>query len=537
MDKPSSTPKLSTRPTTPKRPSLSAGGDRLRLDDHEILVPRDAAHLRRLQRAAKDGKVTRITKGLYVNAVDPTQTSPGQQSPVAMLVQRNWQTIAGHLYPGAVVSHRSALEGGVTRDRDKQGNLLDLVELVLTVPTQVARVRRLPGLSLVLLPGPGSLPGDLALGTTGLYWSSRARMLLENMVLRGKGSRSVGKAGVEEKLVEILNAASEDALNRLREDARLIAPALHANFEDFNRLVSALLGTYAKGELSTRSGMLLVGGTPADRERLDRFEVLAGHLRATAVPDCPDVAVTGVARTHAAFLESYFSNYVEGTRFSVEQAQDIVLHERIVRSRPKDSHDILGVFKLILHPHFRAMVPAAADIVQGLQERHHLMLSRRPEASPGEIKEESNYAGQTRFVEPKFVRGTLLEGAKLAYGVPEGLARAIFYAFLVSEVHPFSDGNGRLSRLLMNAELSRFGRTRIIIPTLFHEQYVDAQRALSRRNDPEPLTRALARMAQWSALFDYEDLAATQRTMQACHAFEENPVQFKLLAPDGSVFA
>jgi len=116
-----------------------------------------------------------------------------------------------------------------------------------------------------------------------------------------------------------------------------------------------------------------------------------------------------------------------------------------------NSHDIIGVFKLILHPHLRSSLPPPPDILDGLREHHRLMLSRRPEATPGEFKEQTNFAGTTQFVEPAFVRGTLLEGVRLASSVPEGLARAIFYAFLVSDVHPFNDGNGRLSRLMMNA--------------------------------------------------------------------------------------
>jgi hypothetical protein len=90
---------------------------------------------------------------------------------------------------------------------------------------------------------------------------------------------------------------------------------------------------------------------------------------------------------------------------------------------------------------------------------------------------------------------------------------------------------------MMNAELSRVGQARIIIPTLFHEQYVDAQRALSRNNDPQPLIRALSRIAQWVPLFDFNDLKRVVADMKKSNAFAENPRDYRLLKPDGQVFA
>lgn len=109
------------------------------------------------------------------------------------------------------------------------------------------------------------------------------------------------------------------------------------------------------------------------------------------------------------------------------------------------------------------------------------------------------------------------------------MARAIFYAFLVSETHPFSDGNGRLSCLTMNAELSRLGLNRIIIPTLFHPQYVDCQRALTRNNEPEGFIKALAFAARWCSEFDYSDLPRLIAALRASKAFEEWPTHYKLL--------
>lgn len=493
----------------------------------EVLIPADEAEERRLQRAAKDKEITRIARGVYVNAVDPDDLPLGTWGAVALMVRRNWQQIAGHLYPDAVVSHRSALVGGITPEN----------ELLLSYPTRFNRVNELPGVTIALLKGPPRLPGDMALGNSGLYWSSRPRMLLENLGKSRGGRRTVGRAGVEEKLVEILSASGEEALNRVRDDARQLAPQLATDFDTLNSMIGALLGTYVKGKLTTRAGQLVARGTPVDAERLNRFGLLADALRTSSVPDYPEAAGQDPARTHAAFLESYFSNYVEGTRFSIEEAEGIALHNRIVPTRPKDSHDILGVFKLILHPQFRSSLPAPMDILEGLKERHRQMLERRPEANPGEFKEAANYAGQTKFVDPAFVRGTLLEGVRLAFSVPEGLARAIFYAFLVSDIHPFNDGNGRLSRLIMNAELSRVGRARVIIPTLFHEQYVDAQRALTRSNDPQPLIRALSHIAKWTPLFDYADVRQVVAEMKQTNAFEEDPREYRLLRPDGSVFA
>jgi len=165
------------------------------------------------------------------------------------------------------------------------------------------------------------------------------------------------------------------------------------------------------------------------------------------------------------------------------------------------------------------------------------MLDRRPEVSPGEFKLQPNFAGTTAFVAPAMVRGTLMEGSNLALSAPEGLARAICYGFLISEVHPFTDGNGRLSRLMLDAELSRLGLCRVIIPTLFHPQYVDCQRALARNNHAEPFFGAIAKMATWTTTFDYADYDTLLAQLRKANAFEESPAQSKLYDASGAKVA
>ena len=54
-----------------------------------------------------------------------------------------------------------------------------------------------------------------------------------------------------------------------------------------------------------------------------------------------------------------------------------------------------------------------------------------------------------------------------------------------TDEHPFTDGNRRISRIMMNAELVAADQSKIIIPTVFREDYLNALRRLTRRNDPQ----------------------------------------------------
>ncbi len=123
----------------------------------------------------------------------------------------------------------------------------------------------------------------------------------------------------------------------------------------------------------------------------------------------------------------------------------------------------------------------------------------------------------------------MIEGSKLLPSVQPGMARALLAMFIVSEVHPFIDGNGRLARLVMNAELSVVNACRVIVPTLFREEYLDYLRVLTRQGKPEPFISAMQKIQQWSAAFDYTDLDRVIDQMKACNAFEKSLKQYQLL--------
>lgn len=488
----------------------------------DVLITRGApaAEARAVQRRAKAGELVRLAEGIYVHERDP-------EAQIAV-VRRNWRRIVSTLVPGSVVSHKSAHAGGITQDG----------VVIVSHPTNYNRTISLPGLRVTLVKGPSALPGDMPFGDNDLYFASRPRQLLENLTpTRGARSKSAGPSAVEERLVAILNASGEAELNRIRDAALALAEplGLKDEFKKLDALIGALLATHDAGALRTREGKLVAKGTPADAERIARFEILAARLRAEPLRQRAAVASNEPARSYFAFLEAYFSNYVEGTEFAIEEAREIALEGRIVENRPQDSHDVLGVFHLALHSPSRDTVPPfGTDFPVELARRHGIMMEQRPESNPGRFKMEPNRAGGTWFVEPQFVRGTLIEGSLLARTIPEGLPRAIYYAFLVSEVHPFDDGNGRLSRLVMNAELSRTGEARIIIPTLLHEEYVDCQRQLSRQDDPVGLIHIFTLAQRWTVAFDYSNLERLIETVKRTNALERSRVQFTLTMPDGS---
>src|ERR1700688_1618448 len=102
---------------------------------------------------------------------------------------------------------------------------------------------------------------------------------------------------------------------------------------------------------------------------------------------------------------------------------------------------------------------------------------------------------------------TTTKGFELIAATPQPEARAALAKFIVSEIHPFTDGNGRVSRLLMNQILSAAGLTRIIIPTVFREDYTLSLKALSNNANAEPYARMLTRAAKFGSLLDYSSQA------------------------------
>lgn len=484
------------------------------VDDSLLLYAElSAAEIRAAQRRLREGSLKRIVAGVVTSL--PEEAWPA-------LVARERIRVLAALYPKAVIGPRSAFYGGAPIE--------DVMYLTYSYTKRVG----LPGLTVQLLDGHGPAQGDAPMMGRELYFPSMPRVLLENLAIsRGKVNKTVGQAFVEQRLIETCEARGEEALGALRDQARELAPTLglEREFAILDGLIGGVLCT-RKSDMSTFAGKAMVAAIPYDANRLALFEKLAEELRSVPLKHPPTVVKSEKSRVHFAFLESYFSNFIEGTEFDVKEARGFVLEGKPITERPKDSHDILGVFRQALNRGWANQTLSSGEpILNQLRDRHADQMKERPEVGPGEFKTLANRAGNTEFVAPRLVRGTLVEGSKLLPTVPPGTTRALMAMFLVSEVHPFTDGNGRLARLVMNAELSVVNSCRIIIPTLFREEYLDCLRVLTREGNPKPFLDAMQRIHEWTAAFDYEDLDTVIAEMKACNAFEKSRIYHKLLFP------
>lgn len=462
-----------------------------------------AAQPSALSRATASGHLRRIGPRLYTrNLVDP----PDQ------IVRRHlWPLVAGYV-PGALVADRTALENVPAPD----GSIFVVSDRVRDI--------ELPGVTIRARKGAAPQPEDRPF-IGGLFICSTARAFLDNLAVsrRGKSGvkRTLGREEIEQRLDDLVRRNGDDALNRLRDEARQSAPRIgrEAEFEAFDRLVGALLGT-RKDELASIRARARHAGAPYDPDRLRLFEILHRELRALAPATGLARARNTEARSTQAFFDAYFSNFIEGTEFEVDQAIDIVFHQAIPRDRPADAHDILGTWRLVSDPVEMARTPADADELLGLlKKRHAVLMAARLDKGPGEFKRESNRAGQTVFVDPGQVEGTLRQGFDFYRSLESPFARAVYMMFLVSEVHPFADGNGRIARIMTNAELVAAGEERIVVPTVYRANYLSALKALSQTQNAEPLVRTLDFAQRWVAAVPWADLASTRAVLERSHAF------------------
>lgn len=464
-----------------------------------------------LSNATKAGRLRRIARGIYTPSSDPD----------AQVIRRNWIPLLMKGFPGAVVVDGSARSGSPGANGHLYIDHASRHPLVL------------PGLTIVPRAGPGPLPGDQAL--EGFHLSSQARALLDNVA--GTGARYLSRSEIEMWIAEIATRSGERRLNAIRDEARALASLTDrpTAFARLSAIISAALSTGSAEEVVTHVLKSSAAGQPYDPARFELLGRCVTFLAERAPAPLPDLPEADARRRLLPFYEAYFSNYIEGTEFTLDEAAEIVFDERMPAERPEDAHDILGTYRLVSNKSEMREAPRdAGQMIEILKHRHATIMEGRPDKNPGEFKTRANRAGATIFVPPHLVVGTLREGFDIAQSLVDPFARAVFMMFLTSEVHPFADGNGRVARVMMNSELVARGQVRIVIPTVFRGEYLSSLKGATNNGTFDALAAVLSFAQRYTAQVDFSTRAAAERDLVRTNALvdpqmaEDNNIRLKL---------
>ena len=473
-----------------------------------LLSPRDVAPAVASRRVA-DGTLRRLARGIVTD----------EDGPAEEIVARHLYAIVAGLLPGGVISGRSARSGGLPSVASDGTRILTIVH-----PTR-RRGLVLPGHLVVVTPGPGPVEGDLVHRHAGLSLASTARALIDNVAeshaRAGRPSRTLTRPELEEWIDDLARRLGTDRLARLRDDVERTAVMLDADRD--GRVVSTLIGAAQGTRRDARLGSAGLrarrAGEPVDPARLVLFDALVAQLRARAPEPRPTTSAGEGRRAMLPFFEAYFSNFIEGTEFAVEEAAEIILNGSIPAARPEDAHDVLGTYRLVSDPSEMGRIPSSGDeLIDVLSDRHALIMGARADKRPGAFKTVANRVGANVFVAPDEVVGTLREGWRRVRMLDDPFARAVAAMFVVAEVHPFDDGNGRVARVMMNAELTAAGEGRIVIPTVFRNNYLAALRGMSANGRAEGMLATLAFAQRWTAQVDWSTVDVARRTLDATNA-------------------
>jgi Fic family protein len=205
---------------------------------------------------------------------------------------------------------------------------------------------------------------------------------------------------------------------------------------------------------------------------------------------------------------TYHSNAIEGNTLTLKETK-VVLEGITIGGKSLREH-----FEVINH---KEAIDYVEELVQTrsplsewqIKSIHHLVLKNVDNKNAGAYRQENVLiAGATHrppnFISIQYAMNTLMTWYENASDL-HAIERAARLHVDFVGIHPFVDGNGRTSRLLMNFELIRSGYLPVIIPVENRFNYYDALDVAHTKGDYS-LFIALVAELEKQVLQQYLDL-------------------------------
>jgi Fic family protein len=192
---------------------------------------------------------------------------------------------------------------------------------------------------------------------------------------------------------------------------------------------------------------------------------------------------------------TYHSNAIEGNTLTLKETK-VVLEGITIGGKPLREH-----FEVINHKDAIDYVEAIVGNQEVLSEWqiksiHHLVLKNLDNKNAGTYRQENVVIAGAEHLPPSFLKvqeamTALIDGYQQTQKLHAVECAARLHVDFVG-IHPFVDGNGRTSRLLMNFELLRRGYLPVIISVEQRLQYYDALDTAHTRGDYAPFIELVA---------------------------------------------
>ncbi|MDD2587124.1 MAG: Fic family protein [Syntrophomonadaceae bacterium] len=185
---------------------------------------------------------------------------------------------------------------------------------------------------------------------------------------------------------------------------------------------------------------------------------------------------------------TWSSNAIEGNTLTISETKVVLEDGLTIGGRPlRDFYETVG--HGAAYDFMFSLIGERRITVGDIKTMHRLFYKNIDEANAGEWRKESVIVSGSEYVfpEPQEINEQMRGLEEWIKGERENYHPVTFAAMLhlkFVSIHPFIDGNGRTSRLIMNLALIQDGYQLAIIPPVCRTEYNDYIRRFQNKCDP-----------------------------------------------------
>ena len=237
---------------------------------------------------------------------------------------------------------------------------------------------------------------------------------------------------------------------------------------------------------------------------------------------------------------THHSTSLEGNSLTLGET-DFILEEGLtIQGKPlKDHNEVYGHAKAIEWIYTQLKSPAPIT-KQDLFRLHQMVLTELImdiDQPVGQWKSQSNF---TTYIEnnkqawreypaPQFIDQLMKQwiemlNTSLNQDLNQAEAMACYADLQLTfvSIHPFFDGNGRMARIMMNAELVATDLHKIIVPSVHRESYLNGMHKATRQSKFRTIVKVMHQLQCYTASLPWEDYGEARASLEL-HAADKEP--------------